>query len=127
MLPRNGFLYFCKLEDLCSELLNGICQVPLIGEGEDSCCEYFDYLDGIASNFLLTTDLREYQESWTLGNIDRYSRFAMRVLSLNDLLMALIDRYQCIRNTHAMALTFLRLLYTILSEIVNVIILIDGQ
>ena len=73
------------------------------------------------------TDLREYQESWTLENIYRYSQFAMRVLSLNDLLMALIDRQQCMANTHGVALAFLRLLYEILSEIVDVIILIDGQ
>ena len=68
------------------------------------------------------------------GEVERFNitlgrdiKFAMRVLSLNDLLMALIDRHQCMANTHGVALAFLRLLYKILSEIVDVIILIDGQ
>ena len=95
------------LEDLCREMLSGICEVPLNCEGEDSCCEYFDYLDFTALTFLLTTDLRDHRESWTLDYVDRYSEYTLLVLALKNQLVALIDRHQCMRHSRSMAMAFL--------------------
>ena len=118
---------FLCLEDLCREMLSGICEVPLNCEGEDSCCEYFDYLDFTAITFLLTTDLRDHRESWTFDYVVRYSEYRLLVLALKNQLVALIDRHQCMRHSRSRVMAFLGSLHTILSEIVNVICLSHEQ
>ena len=117
--------FLVYLEQFSGEALNTVGQMPLICHGEG--CEFganLDLMDDAVRTYqslIGFCSVEEYTETWTVANVAEYLKYALRVLALDQQLSAAINRHhEC--NPGTGLLHFLKTLYIVLTEIINIIL-----